>query len=466
MDNLWKHYIVKHADVIYFTLVVIFFSILLFTVAYYQDPIGDDVLSKYENTISFYLDESVDEIGSSITTFEQIVNAMFRFYNVWSGRVVGYFIMLLGGIILQPFNSALMTLCYILVGFICAALIFDSAKKPFQHSLVLLIIYIFMFWYNEAMGYMLMWVLFSIYGVTMLLCYLYIYQIQKIERLNVEIKYRYVILMNIFGFITGLTHEILVAIVGGIVLFYLLDHVLHKDFSHKQILPHIGLCIGFLISFFAPGNFNRLLQSHDQSIRTTRIFVRMLSSLKAHVYFLKTESYFSMCIMIVLIALFIIGFIKLSVKVGLRDAIRNIYQNNKMFIVGGFLSIIGWGISPSVPSYGLVFWLGIALIFLFRNLTVMFGFFSNGKFNAVLSALIIAIILIMNVSWIRDYRSATIERRTLIRNAIQDGRSEVFVPRYPDNTSNSITMWGYRNNQENFDTVYYIKYYGIHIKVE
>lgn len=65
-----------------------------------------------------------------------------------------------------------------------------------------------------------------------------------------------------------------------------------------------------------------------------------------------------------------------------------------------------------------------------------------------------------NVREVYHYSRVSIERRNLARSAVQEGQSEVAVPYFDSDLSTDRYLLSYLNDQNQYNTNYYIAYYG------
>lgn len=91
-----------------------------------------------------------------------------------------------------------------------------------------------------------------------------------------------------------------------------------------------------------------------------------------------------------------------------------------------------------------------------------------GKWFVISVACAITVMVLFvksNVNELWTYSRTSIERRSLIKEAVENNRKQVEVPRFDDRLS---TEWysPSLNNQESYDTDYCIRYYGTHIIIQ
>lgn len=453
------------SKILTFGIIAVFFG-LFFVIYYYREPFGDDILIFYDNGLSYYLDKTALDLGTRTTSFAQVMSQVVSAYNVWTGRVLGYVIMLSCGLLGLWVRSFLTALWITLIVFLCVSLIHGDFKKALQKPLSFITVYMILFWYSNAAGHVLMWTISSIYLTAMVLCLLYLYCFEKMVERRFQLQKKEIILFTVIGLLAGLTHEIFAAILLGMVFYKTIWCILHKTACFRKLFLHIGLVTGYLICFLAPGNFNRLQQSHEGGIRSVSLAERLLDSVKAHVMVLQPTNYFGRFIILAVLALFMTAFFLSMRKNGLSVASKEFLRKNDIYLVGALLSILLWGAVSTVPKYGLVMWTALVVILLMKNITLPEKAQSTAARVATgLSFLILVAVLTMDIPWMKSYADTTVQRRTLIESAVSDGKIEVVVPRYPEQTNRDITLVDFQNDQNQFGLDYYIDFYRIRIIV-
>lgn len=440
--------------------ILLFFATLWFTLMYYRMPLGDDVLVQHETGINLYLDNSNKNVGNLITSGTQIWDKMIYEYHVWNGRILGELGTPLLGIFGQLFTAVISVVIYTGIVLASGVLAFGSLKNTLRNPLAILVFAVILFWYSEAMGMMAMWIMTCIYGLTMLLYLIYMGMNNIIISKKFVLKMRWIVLFNILGFITGMTNEALGAICFILIMIRTFVSIYQQKAGIKRIFMHSGLFVGYCICFFAPGNFNRMAQSHDSSRMIVGILARMKSSLYMHYTTLKGTDPLNIAIMTLLLFLFFVTILPFT-----RKKMKQLFVNNYEYLIGILASIGIWGLVPYTPQYGTLLWLDFVLIFLLKNITVDKKL---AKFSLVgiVSICLLSYIGIKNYAWMSALRTTTTEWRTTIKTALENGQDEVLVPQYPEITNNYFTIWNYPNRQEDYDTSYYQSYYGIHILVD
>jgi len=439
--------------------IILFFATLWFMLIYYRMPLGDDVLGQHVTGINLYLDNPNRNIGSLITSWSLVWNKMIYEYNLWNGRILGTLCVPFLEMFGQIFTAVVSVIIYTGIVLASGILAFGSLKGILRNPLAILVFSVSMFWYNAAMGIMSMWTMTCMYGLTMLLYLIYMVMLNKLISRKFVFKMQWIVLFNILGFIAGITHEVLGAICIILIMFKTLVFIYQQKAGIKRIFIHSGLIVGYCFCFFAPGNFNRIRQSHDSLVFHLSILTRMKLSLKVHTATLMGTSHLNLVILTMLLFLFVFTLVRLT-----RREVKQLLINNCEYLIGIGASIGIWGLVPYTPPYGTLLWLDFVLIFLLRNIKV------NEKMAklslvSIVSICLLSYIGIKSYVWMNALRTTTTEWRTLIKDAKEKGQTEVLVPEYPKITNNYFTRMNRANHKPKYET-YYTSYYGIYIIVD
>ena len=122
--------------------------------------------------------------------------------------------------------------------------------------------------------------------------------------------------------------------------------------------------------------------------------------------------------------------------------------------------------------YGTLLFLFWFSVLIFKNIylckpestNTVFPKFKKSIFSLFLVVSIIIILCVHNYSWMFSMAKTTIERRTIIENAIKKNEKYVSVPIYDDKVSNRFTLYNYNNyagKDPETETEYFIKYFGV-----
>jgi hypothetical protein len=437
-----------------------FFAVLWFALTYYRLPLGDDVLTQHSTAINVYLDNSNKSIGILITSLSQIWGKMAYEYHVWNGRVLGVLMEPMLTLFGQGFTAIISVAIYSGIVISCGILAYGSLKGILTKPIAIFVLAIMLFWYNAAMGFMSMWVMTCIYGMTMLMYLLYLVALNKVISTRFSVNFKWIVLLNVFGFLVGITHEALGAICIMVILTRTLVSVYRQKAGIRKFFIHSGLLVGYLVTFFAPGNFNRMLQNHDSQQLAISLVQRLRMSFQAHSIVLNGTNKLTTILLTIMIFLFISTLMPIT-----KEKMKNLMVDNIEYMVGIIASIFIWSTVSYTPVYGTVLWLAFVLIFLLRNINVDEKLTRFG-FVLIISAFLMISTAKHELPWMNSMRVTTNQWRTSIALAKSQGLKEVKVPAYPAITNNLYTLKNFLNNQINYDRDYYLSYYGIHIIVD
>jgi hypothetical protein len=460
----------KKRRILLSSFVIAFFGMFYYLICYNQFPYGDDVLMQFSTGISFYLDIPNPTLGKQITSLPILFESVLNIYKVWSGRIVGASLTPLLTMFGRKFTAGFSAVVFLLIIFNVGALI-DSHKedkmKIFQNPLRLVLLNLMIIALGGFKGGMTMWIMVSIYGFSTLLYLIMLNITNVLCKNNFNSKVSSIIIINLFGFLAGLTHEVIGAISILMIFIKCFEVFLKKKASFFNIVYHyIGLILGYFICFIAPGNFVRMNSSHDKEIKNS-FFTKLDVSLDVHSLII--HGYKNICYFIIILLL-IYCVIKVNTKI--ISTLKIIIIDNYQFILGIIFSILIWSFASYVPTYGLLFYMCLVCIILFRiydecnriktfNLS---GF--NYKLATPITLVLLILIFLYNYSCLSNLRSVTNSREVLIHSAKNKFKDSVIVPAYKDVDNLFFTLDSSANNQESFDSEYYIKYYGIHIIID
>lgn len=465
-------------------IIVLFFLLYGFIFAV-SEPVGDDVLSHFNRGLNLYLDDEPNSFGYRITSFRQVFGAMKVFYLKWSGRMTGYFFVFSGSLMPRLLRAVLAVTVYILNILLALRLVYGTIKKVLCHPIAFEVLFLATYWFKPGSSYSKMWTMVGVYGIPLLLCLLY-YNLARSDG-----KWRAygpaLILFQLLGILTGLSNEISGAILISMLGIDWLVRVLSKKDRWTSLFWHTGLGIGYLLCFFAPGNFHRMKQSHDAAIYTKPLSERIWTSYITHQSVLKFNTpvlwyKFNFPILwYMLILLLLIALISLLLECGscgiLKTGKRFLLRNFP-FLAGGAISILAWGCVSHAPEYGLDFFICIFYIILFRTINVelilenikSFHWKSTPQIVSTLVAVVLcALFLRAQWGWLKSYTFEALHRQILISAAVKDGRyiengNEVKIPAYSAVASkHPLVPLHVLNRQSTFDSDLYIAYWGVHI---
>jgi hypothetical protein len=247
----------------------------------------------------------------------------------------------------------------------------------------------------------------------------------------------------------------------------------------RILTSHLGLLIGYVICFFAPGNFNRMLQSHDAAIVNKPLLVRLSDSVEVHYNAFFGPTQVSKIIAQSLLAVFVIILIMNFIKERqFLSVLKRAFGANIEYIVAILVSPLLWGVLSYTPVYGVMLWQDLVIILLFKQIHTLAFSLPDGQLarwgkilqtlatSLVIPCALVVIIMVTHYHFFKNLRHVTLERRALITAAVAQGLKDVTVPAYPKSTSNYLTRNNYSNSQAKFDSISSITYYGIHITIK
>ena len=449
----------KHSRQIYFIFagILILIWIFYYILCYYQMPVGDDLLAPFYMGFQHYVDAIEWKPSVRVETIEMAVKQWIQYYLTFNGRITslfqGYLFNKLGECGTAIVSSTIYTATILLI----CRIGLNSWKKVLKCPVWLLLCSIYMYQLTPTGTYIQMWTFVCQYATsTFLILIYYLLIIDTYEKDNITNKR--IIGMFMLGIFSGASHEclavfaILLVSIKGVILSCFM-----KKMNPKRILINSGLYLGFLITFFAPGNFVRLLSGHDIARYSETIGSKLSISIYEHLVaagvLTRREIW-----MVLLFAVAII----LTCKKREFHVIDYI-QNNLEILIVVFLSIPVWAVfAPPVPQYGLQLWKACLIILMLRaiNTNIL-----KELYWKIISISCLTIWLISNMGWMTDMIHVTVERREEIKYGVDNGISSIYVKRYPESTNNYLTLYNYAN-QDLFDVDYAEAYYGIKIYIE
>ncbi len=452
-------------NLILYILVIFIIFAFIFTVTRYTPAIGDDVLFTVTDTALHYLDDYDGDYGEKITDIQHIIESSVLYYTNWSGRVFGQMLTSLRSVFSDTFVGVFSGVIFLFSIFTCLVNINDKIKKikPTQ----VIVLFLVLFYLTEAVWFYYRYIFTTMYVLACALIMLYFYVITKKIDFSAELSFKICILVNLFGFFTGMQHEMFGAILCLMIFFQSIFNYQIK-FAHikRALLCNIGLLIGIVASVLSPGTFVRMAQSHSAGYENS-LLERFEYSFYLHIDTLTTNSLFGHILMIVLITLALITIIFIR-----KQNIFYVIKCNMGLISGAVASLFMWSFSPYVPNYGLLLYLMIVLILIFKNLATVdelnLSFLSKKTktniavtFNIIATVIFVLLFINANYLWLGDLKATTVEREELIATAIANGEESVEVPLYDESVSNAFTCYNYNNSGGDFGQEYYRLYYEI-----
>ncbi len=455
----------------FFVLLLCF--VFVFAVTRFIPPLGDDVLFQFDNAYEYY--HVSDEEASLYIANEQIddpatlLQSLYNLYFNWTGRMTGWFVVPILSFTGEVFTSVFQAVFFTAYVALISALVFKGYKNSLSHPIALPLIFLLIIFYSTSIGVLLIITFTAIYIVTTVLYLLYINLNNSLLKNNYKTSISKLLLFNLLGFAAGFTHEMLGAMfimIIGLRLLYLI--FIEKSIKFIDAVKHnVGLAIGYILCFIAPGNFVRAGTNHDTGILKPYT-EKLTTSITAHIDVFKSYSNLGLLVQLALILLCVASLIIL-IK---NKKFKNWFKGNFEYIIVCALSPFIWAFVSYVPSYGLNYW--CALMFILQAGCIYEAILSLRlvRFNilkpfymvaTVASVVALVGLFLIQSSWIADLIPVTLQREALIEQAVLSKEEMVEVPLYPVTTENIYTLWNYNNLPDEFKTDYYIKYYGIEV---
>ena len=391
-----------------------------------------------------------NDYGSQCNSLFDCIRFSLNCYFYWSGRILGEFMAPFRSLFGDFFISVFIALIYLGI-FLCACrIIRKSWENVFLHPLDYIILFLVVFYLNMGVDFLLMWTMVAQYSFSILLILIYgIIQDNYFQRK--EIKIKDIIIYNLFGLIVGITHEIYIVL---ICILLLTVFITIKEKRLKIFKYNIGLVIGAILCFFAPGNFNRTVQSHEQNLQISYV-QRLIKNFVIHLRTLAGVKCICAIILISIFILFICKFIKTKrIKI-------NRYCYYWMGVL--FFSIFIWAIVAVPNSYSMLFFVVFVWITVYTLFIENFEKYDYiiGKRSNIIALSLFALLILVNFGWIKSNFTTQHIWKKKIKEAVEKNYESVEVPFFDEKYSNRFNMLNYNNNQEEFLTEYYLKYYKI-----
>lgn len=427
-----------------------------FCVCFFQMPKGDDLLAPFYMGFMHYVDGYELNSLERTETIAQAINQFISYYLQFNGRLTmlfqGYLLNKVGWFGISLISSEVYVLTILLIGRIGLRSWEAVVKSPF----FLVLTSLYMYELTATGSYIEMWTFVCQYGVPTLLYLLYYMLITNFYELEEISKWK-VAGIGALGVIAGACHECLGALCIFLVSIRTSSLLVNKKICLKKVWINAGLLFGYICTLFAPGNFKRLLSEHDVARFSLGIVGKIQTSIESH--FLAFGGLQKS--VVILVGIFFI-FIVLSF-VRNKMTILSIIKENSEIILTLFASVIMWAVfAPPVPQYGLQFWKALLIIWLLRGIATNI---CSVKVWNVLSVMALAIWVYINGTWMPDLIRVTTERQVQIAEAVENKQDVVYVSQYPESTNRWLTHFNMAN-QNKFESVYAIEYYGTKVLIK
>lgn len=439
-------------------LIMIIITCFTWVFSYINEPVGDDLLTYYDGAIAQYLDGFSLGLGERITNPIQVLKELRFIYRYWSGRMIGYSVMLFGKFlpkVVQAFITAIVFSANILLAM---RIVFDKLKNVVKSPVVFCLMFFTIYYYRSGCYYEYMWTMVAVYSIPIFIILLYYNLFDEKVDLKATNGMGF---MQIIGFVAGFSHEILslilIVIVGS---EYIRDCIL-KNCRWTRVFSFTGLGFGYLLCFLAPGNFYRTTQSHDIVANTYADRLKNIFILNRIVLTYTTEQRIVFGILsIVTAATVIIIILK-------KEELGQILLKRVGIIIACCLYPFICAAVPHYPIYGEDLWIYMIYI-LCLNVAVRIRYYFSVKetFKFVLPVLLIVFFGVLNYNELYTYAKTSYRRRLLVREAVKKGEGQVVVPCFDEGLSQERYLLSYLNDQNQYDLDYYQWYYGTRLVIE
>lgn len=475
----------------------LFLFLLRYDVPLYGDDVGGLVLNNPDND---YLDDQV-VVGECELNLDYSLHAIWDkivvSYTTWDGRVMARLVIPVIRMIFSlpdRVNWTLFSLYIMLFQLIMLLVVVNavcgSIREGLEAPMVVLLAGVLLFYipsYSYAyMTRLIMYTFTNIYVISVIL-YLWFYTaVRRVyvsspdqQASNTGFSIRYLVGINLLGFLAGLSHEAYGVIFGMVLLTQMFRFWLqnHRRIPIRYLFMYVGYLVGFCICFFAPGNFNRAQQSHESALRTVPLIERLFNSIYIHAFVVYKIWIVPVVVLPILFVLFVVLLKKqiLSVK-----DLLTVVTNNLEWFMGFIMSAITWGLVARVVSYGMLAanaLLIIGIIRTFRELWMLVAERimaekkegTTEKIQNVLAGLSVIVVIAL-VAGIYSDMSAVHQTankwRDNIRVARKVGMEEIKVPAYPEGLDYRFYNLEAINNQERYDKVACQVVYDTHVVIE
>lgn len=443
---------------------MILLLLFCFIVFFYfiNEPYGDAILAYYDGHYDMYIPE-YDELPIKLEGtrgIERVVKSIVFAYLYFGGRVSSYIMGHFGRALprdMLPFLSALIMFAII---YLTLYLSVRKSNKVIYCPVFFLLLFLANYWcrgFGVFYAYMFTMVHTYLWPILLGLLFYAIVERGSVFESTTEFKRGEFWLIQLLGFMAGFGHEIIsLMILGAGMIKWYIGHCL-KTRRLADLKIYIGYMIGYSCCFFAPGNFRRANRPHDAI--TTTYSDRLSEAIAQHyVAIMGSRECKSIFIGLLICAIVVIGLYTLRKQ---RDVIMEILLNHINFLLVAIISIPIWAFAPATPAYGTFLFSLLIYAFILSFATEIGRFIPCiDRINVVGSIIIVIMFIAMYGGEIKSFSETTLERRRLVAEAVDLNLSEVIVPRYSESLNRSRYLLSYLNDQKQYDTDYYIYYYG------
>lgn len=424
----------------------------LYIIVLFRPYFGDDVDKYYMHAP----EHAITGIEPSVVRVDNVslwLDNIRWYYMNFTGRILYILMNTFTGNLSKWFVALLITLIFTVDTLLALRIVFKKLSNALDYPLVVSLFVPLCGLYFYTIQYSTMWVFASIYSLSVCM-YLLL--------LNVTLHYvvadenntsiNKLLGINFIGFVAGVTHEM----VGAWYIIGIFCIILYKKGikgTIKNIKNYIGLIIGYLICFFAPGNFVRLQIPHEDNIRTMSFVSRGYVSVIRHYNAIFRHHDVGKILYIALVVMAVGGFVFCRKKSYIKLLIAI-----ECFIP---LSVLMWSCVARAVDYGLVgvmFLQNMVLAFFAKQLCDRIQKESIIKYVSLVA---IVLVIVDNLIWVPTMVKETGIRNKKIEQAISKGENVVVVNKYSESVDHEIMGLIYVDSCEEYDTPRAIDFNGI-----
>lgn len=447
------------------TVALLMMVVFFFIIVRYRPWIGDDVLHCFTGGLSYYVypDRPVKEqyLGEYFCSFSQAFSHMKEYYMKWGGRLLTGIvdpILVIGG---NKISAIVTVMTYIGILLLGLRLVYEDIKNVMYHPISVICVGAILLFYNSTMDYNIMRVMVDLYGFSFLL-YLGLVNLNEecLKMKGVPSK-KFTILMNIVGFLAGVTHELL----GAWFIFQILFGTALRKKNIKEFVVCcrnlIGTFTGYAICLLAPGNFQRAKNPHEAWVHGS-VVERLINSVKEHYLVITSYEAVGKYIFAGMILASIIAFIFLCIKKEYKYLVWIVEK--EIYVI---VSIILWGVISGAKSRGLYGAMLYSLLVMIRVMYEAEKVLGNKQYVfEILSVMLFVAVLCDCISWIPTMALQASNREKIIKEAVENSEPEVCVRRFSEECNRNIFFLEYVDSQQELDWFYYARMYGVHVVLE
>ena len=444
---------------------VFFLSIMgvfLFLIIRFRPCVGDDILNSFTGGLFYYVhpEKIVEEehLGKQYATLSDAIGYAEFYYFNWGGRLLTGMtdgLLVIAG---RTITAIIGSLTYVWIVIAGLRLVFKKIGEVLRHPFFVVTVGALILLYNNTMDMSIMRVMISLYGFSLSIYLLYLNLcIDCLEKK--ENQKRYYVLLNVVGFVAGITHELLGTWFILQIFFQQIKYWKKNGFSLTQLKQYIGLLVGYLICFLSPGNFIRLYNPHEKGL-SRPLSERMRSSFYQHITCITEYETMGKYFFVVLILVTFVSFVYILI----HKEYSTLHKASE-FLGAIVLSVFLWGMMPYTRGYALM---GIILYSLLGMVELVYQVELLSKYRYSRMSIMIPVILMImafcdNLMWIPSMVNQAVVREKTIEEAVANNQKEVFVHKFSDECDKNIMMLENVDEQGEYDWFYTCQYYGTHV---